>query len=304
MSDPAPAEPGRIFILGDPVEHSLSPVFQNAALEELGLPWRYERRRVAPGELEAAIEKLRRPGVVGANITVPHKLGALQEMDALDQEASITGAVNTITVRDGQLRGSNTDVDGFMQALAGCQPDTLPLPGALLLGAGGAARAVAWGLSRDERVETLLVVSRNSEKGQTLINAVRDGLGRRGKPSPRFSLCSTPEEVSTGLREAIGLVVNATPLGMGSQRDQSPLPNMEGIPAEALIFDLTYGPGPNRLIEQAIAAGYQWSDGREMLLYQGARALQLWTGMEPPIEVMRDALLAALADPAKTRGVA
>jgi shikimate dehydrogenase len=304
MSDPAPTEDGRIFILGDPVDHSLSPVFQNAALKELGLPWRYERRRVAPGELKEAIEELRRPGVVGANITVPHKVGALQEMDVLDREASITGAVNTVTARGDQLRGSNTDVDGFMQALAGCQPDMLGPPGALLLGAGGAARAVAWGLCRDERIDSLLVVSRNFEKGQTLINAVRDGLARHGKPSPRFSLSATPEEVGAGLREGIGLVVNATPLGMGSNRDQSPLPGLEGIPAEALIFDLTYGPGPNRLIEQAIAAGHPWSDGREMLLYQGARALELWTGAVPPVDVMRDALQNALADPAKSRGAA
>ena len=99
-------------------------------------------------------------------------------------------------------------------------------------------------------------------------------------------------------------MVNATPLGMGSRRDRSPLPDMEGIPTEALIFDLTYGPEPNRFMEQATAAGYHWSDGREMLLYQGARSLELWTGMEPPIEVMREALQAALADPANARGAA
>lgn len=287
-----------LCLLGDAVAHSLSPAFQNAALKAVGLPWRYVARRVLPPDLAGALEEMRHSGTIGANITVPHKIAALGAMDSLEREAGITGAVNTVLVRDGHLRGANTDVHGFLTALREVLPGGLSRPAAVILGAGGAARSVAWGLVEEELVDSLTVISRNLENGQMLINAVRHGQGRSGKRPIAFALVTNPEEVADDLFGGIGLVVNATPLGRGDLADRTPLPDPGRLSPDTLVFDLTYGPGPSRLLQESEAAGLPVSDGLGMLLHQGARSFELWTGLPAPIEVMRDALRHAAAEPA------
>ncbi len=280
----------RIYLLGDPVEQSLSPVFQNAALEAAGLPWRYESRRVGADELKDVLDGYRDADVAGANVTVPHKVRACGCMDVLEREASITGAVNTVHVRDGQLRGTNTDVPGFLAALEEVLPEGPSRPGALILGAGGGARSVAWGLVQRELVESVSIVSRNVENGQLLINAVREGQSRLGGSSVAFTLHGGVGDIANDQLSKIGLVVNATPLGMGALADETPLPGIESLAPDTFIFDLVYGRGKTRLLREADGHGLGTADGLGMLLHQGAISFSIWTGEEAPIEVMREAL--------------
>ncbi len=282
-----------IYLLGDPVAHSLSPAFQNAALRALGLPWNYVARRVVREKLPAALRELRQSNAAGANITVPHKVAAIDSLDALDTEAAITGAVNTVTIDEGALIGHNTDVDGFLAALEEARPEGLARPAALVLGAGGAARAAVRGLVRERWVESLLVVSRSPEKGQRLIEIVGGGAEEAGPNPVRLEVLASADAIRSR-RESVGLVVNATPVGMGRRAHETPLPDLGGFRSDTLIFDLVYGPEPTRLLRDASAAGLPTEDGLNMLLYQGARSLALWTGCKPPLEAMREALQRAV----------
>jgi len=289
-----PDAPNLVLLIGDPVEHTLSPHIQNAAFGAAGIPWVYAPRRVSGERLEAVLEALRLLRLGGANITVPHKVAALRNMDALDREARIVGAVNTVSVTEGGLRGSNTDVAGFSAALEETLPDGLTGEVAVVLGAGGAARAVVWALVRDGWAEHIGVVNRNLERGQVLINAIRDGQGRKGGSGVRFDLLQDAEALSPELKERTGLIVNATPLGQGALSGESPLPDVEGFPEGTLVFDLVYAPAPTPLIQAARSAGLPAIDGKEMLLHQGARSFEIWTGERAPIDAMRDALRSAL----------
>ncbi|MFC1543900.1 shikimate dehydrogenase [Gemmatimonadota bacterium] len=282
--------PASIYLIGDPVAHSLSPAFQNAALRALNIDMVYKAVRVEHSELGGFLESLRGSGAVGANITVPHKVAAVGQMDSLERSASVTGAVNTVVVRDGRLRGANTDVAGFLAALAEFAPDGLVRPSALVLGAGGAARAVIWALVSIQAVKEITVSSRDPEKVQLILNMVRAGLGRTGGSMPGFTTVQQPETVGPATRERLGLVVNATPLGMGQHVEESPLSGFEGMPPDALVFDLTYGNPENRLLREARQHGLATCNGLSMLLHQGAASFNQWTGREAPLEVMRDAL--------------
>lgn len=285
--------PKVIYLLGDPVAHSLSPAFQNVGLRALGLPWNYVARRVTREALTDALLELRQPGAVGANITVPHKVTAIESLDALDREAAITGAVNTVTIDDGTLVGHNTDVDGFLAALEGARPEGLARPAALVLGAGGGARAAVRGLVRERWVESVLVVSRSPEKGRRLMEIVGGSAEEAGPDSVRLEVLPGADAIDAQ-RETVGLVVNATPVGMGPLAHETPLHDLSGFSSDTLVFDMVYGPEPTRLLKDASAAGLPTESGLNMLLYQGARSLALWTGCDPPLEAMRDALQRAV----------
>ncbi|MFO7767544.1 MAG: shikimate dehydrogenase [bacterium] len=287
------AAPNLVFLLGDPVGHSLSPAFQNAAFQAAGIPWSYRAQRVDGERLDDVLDALALLGLGGANITVPHKEGALGSMDSLDREASIVGAVNTVCITKDGLRGSNTDVDGFLAALGEEVPGGLKRPAVVILGAGGAARAAAWALVRDGWTEHIAVVNRTLEKGQVLINTLREGEARKGGGRTRFDLFRESSELTADLKAGTGLVVNATPLGQGALADQTPLEGVEGFPEETFVFDLVYGVRPTPLVRLARAAGLSAADGKKMLLHQGARSFELWTGQSAPLEVMRDALESA-----------
>jgi shikimate dehydrogenase len=280
----------RLLLLGDPVEHSLSPLFQNAALEAAGLPWTYEAQPVGAGELAEKIESFRSSDVVGANVTIPHKMAASQLMDTADRDAGVTGAVNTIVVQDAQLFGANTDVQGFLTALEESLPEGPVRPGALILGAGGAARSVAWALIAGRQADSVTIVTRNTGKGQLLIDSIRRGESELDGSSIGCALYRNVMEMADAELAGIGLVVNATPIGLGMAVDQTPLPELERFAEDTFVFDLVYGLRKTRLLEEASRLGMRASDGLEMLLHQGARSFELWTGMKAPIEVMRRTL--------------
>ncbi len=268
----------RIGIIGYPLGHSLSPRFQQAALDHLGLDVRYEAWETPPASLAQRIASLRAADILGANVTVPHKEAVLPLLDALDDEAALMGAVNTIVHRDGRLVGHNTDGVGFLAALdsVGFDPQGA---GALLLGAGGAARAVAFALAR-HGANPLYIANRTLDRAQRLadeVNAV----------APVAHALSLTEGALEEVAGAYVLLVNCTSVGMRHTptEDASPFPSGL-LRRRLLVYDLVYNPPETRLLRDAKAAGARPVGGLGMLVHQGAAAFELWTGRPAPLEVM------------------
>jgi shikimate dehydrogenase len=256
----------RLAVLGHPVGHSRSPAMHNAALAELGLAgeWSYEAIDVAPDEFERRVRAMPGEGFVGANVTVPHKGAALSLADDLSETAREIGAANTLGFVGEEIRADNTDAQGLLDALSGS-----PSGGrALVLGAGGAARAVVWALAREGfEVD---VWNRTELRSRNLC----EELG--GEPTV------APDQ------GAYGLIVNTTSVGL---RGEDPFTELPLAPAafgaEQTVVDLVYGKEPSRLLGAARAAGATVVDGIEVLVRQGALSLQIWTGHEAPLAAMR-----------------
>jgi shikimate dehydrogenase len=272
----------RLGVIGDPVAHSISPAMQQPALDALGIPATYERWHTPLDELAARIESLRATDVIGANVTVPHKEHVLPLVDEVSELARRAGAVNTISNREGRLFGDNTDVYGLAHSLRG-HIDDLNGCQAAVLGAGGAARAVVLSLE-SVGAGQIFVLNRSVERAERL----RDDLA----PAPVQAVASDSRQTGEALRTA-DLVINATALGW--KRGELPLSidQIALLRADATVVDITYR--DTDLLEAARARGLQTLDGLEMLVFQGARSLQIWTGMEPPVDIMMAAALAARA---------
>jgi len=276
----------RVLLLGDPVGHSLSPKFQNAGFTAAGVSVRYQVRRVAPLELAGVVREIRDdPRIIGANVTIPHKLAVVSLLDELAPEAAAVGAVNTLSRRGSRLIGSNTDVAGFRRALS----EVLPPPlgedrgggprSALILGAGGAARAVAYvlGLLRAE----LFIVSRDLDAGRRLVRQLHL---EHARATPMGSLAL--------MVPAVELIVNATPVGIDGKSLLFPA---EWLTPRHFVFDLLYNPPVTPLVEAALAHGARAVTGLDMLLYQGAASFEIWTGKPAPEPAMREALQQAVS---------
>jgi shikimate dehydrogenase len=272
----------RVGLIGWPVGHSVSPAMHNAAFERLGLDWRYELLPVPPGELDRAMGMLRAGAWRGANVTVPHKQAVLGLLDEVDATARTVGAVNTILVREGRLVGTNTDVEGAMLSLRGVGFDPAGRR-ALVLGAGGAARAVVHGLAGAGCQVTI----HNRAAARALDLAHQ--MSTAGRP---VAAAATLEELDL---DAFDLLVNATPAGMAPRAETSPWPEGLPLPGQWTVFDLVYNPAETRLLARARVAGARLLGGLPMLVYQGALAFELWTGIKPPVDVMYAAARRALA---------
>ena len=279
-------------ILGYPLRHSASPAFQQAALDHLGLDARYEAWEVEPERLAERVRQLRGPDLLGFSVTVPHKETVMPLLDAVDDAARAIGAVNTVVSRDGRLEGANTDLEGFLRALRE-EGAYDPRGGrALVLGAGGAARAVAYALLA-EGAAGVAIANRSPERARILA----EELGARFPA--RVQALSLDAEALAPLLAAdasVDLLVNCTSLGMahGPDPDASPVP-ADLIPGTALVYDLVYNPQETPLLAAARRAGARTLGGLPMLVYQGAAAFRMWTGREAPIDVMMRAASAALA---------
>lgn len=267
-------------IIGHPVAHSLSPRMHNAAFARDGADYVYVAMDVAPGSLPEAIQGLRALNFTGFNVTMPHKKAVLPLLDELDISARLSGAVNTVVIEDGKLRGIDTDGSGFVEA---CAEAGVSLAGerVLILGAGGAAAAIAVA-ALGEGAARLHVVNRTFERARELcskLSGVAGGVEVRARPF---------EEAGEAAAEA-GVVVNATYLGM---REEDPLPlPVAVLSAGKVICDAVYRAGmETALIREAREAGARTVSGARMLLYQGVQAQRVWTGREPDVEVMKDAL--------------
>ena len=281
-----PVATRRVGLVGYPVDHSLSPAMQNAAFEECGLDYRYELLPTPPEGFSRRIARCVEEGFVGWNVTVPHKERMLAYLDERSEAVQATGACNTVRVEGRRLAGFNTDPAGFTAGLdeAGGIP---PGAKAVLLGAGGAARAVAWALARMGC--EVVVLSRRSEQAEALARALLPGCSSEIRHGELTGAALTEE-----LRTA-GLLVNCTPAGMWPHVEQSPLPEGTRLVRDLLVYDLVYRPRPTRLLREAVAAGCRTQDGLAMLVHQGAAAFELWTGLQAPTSVMRQACLDAFA---------
>jgi shikimate dehydrogenase len=286
--EPATLLTGRtalVGVIGWPVEHSVSPQMHNAALRVLGLDWCYVPFAVRPEALPQAVAGLCALGLRGLNATVPHKQALLGLMDALTPEARAIGAVNTVLMRQDGVLGHNTDAQGFLRALreAGCEPGDGT---ALVLGAGGVARAIVYALLSVGASVTLL--NRTPARAEALAVEMSG--------YARAALEAGPLDAPTLRRAAKSarLVINATTLGMWPQVETSPWPDDVPMPAHAFCYDVVYNPRETLWLSRARAAGCAAADGLGMLVHQGAEALELWTGLAAPVPVMRAACEAAL----------
>jgi shikimate dehydrogenase len=262
----------RLGVIGDPVAHSISPAMQQPALDALRVNATYERWQTSASELPERIDSLRRPEMLGANVTVPHKQAVMSLLDDVSPLAQQVGAVNTIVNRDGRLSGDNTDVYGFATALMEVCPDAASRR-VVLLGAGGAARGVALALLQIG-VPSITITNRNSERAQLLC----DQLGLANLRSTAFADAPFADAE---------ILVNATSLGWHSGEIPIDSKALSALPDQALVVDLTYR--DTDLLDAARARGLAALDGLGMLVHQGALAFQHFTGQPAPLDVMWDA---------------
>jgi shikimate dehydrogenase len=275
-------------IIGDPIEHSLSPVIQNAAFKELGLNIVYVAFTVTNKELKTAVLGAKSLGLRGLNVTMPHKHDVMNYLDEVDMTAKSIGAVNTVLNNQGKLVGYNTDGSGAMTALQenGIYPKEKKL---VLLGAGGAAKSIAYQAAQD--VQELVILNRTPEKANKLAESLKSFSAKvKGRT---LSLEVLKNELST-----TDILVNATSVGMHPKVDRSPVP-LDYLRSDLFVMDIIYNPLATQLLKDAKVVGAKLVSGIEMLIYQGAISFEIWTNRPAPVEVMREAALNEL----KKRGV-
>jgi len=282
-----------VGLIGYPLKHSISPDFQQAALDYYRLDIRYTIWETKVEEVFSTINQLRQPQNLGANVTVPYKEEILSLLDEVDKQASLIGAVNVVTNQGGRLVGFNTDAYGFIQALrkdAEFEPRDKRV---VLLGAGGVARAACFALVQ-ENVTTLVITNRTLKRAESLTESLI-GYARGEKRDMRIiALPWNSLELQEEIR-GCQLIVNCTTLGMrhSAQERKTPL-EVGSIPSSALVYDLVYNPSETPLMKTAIKAGARTLGGLPMLVYQGAAAFELWVGKEAPVDIMFSAAKAAL----------
>lgn len=272
----------RLGVIGDPVSHSLSPALHQPALDMLGIPAIYERWHTAAADIPARMEFLREPDVLGANVTVPHKLAVMDFVDVVSDSARRAGAVNTIINRDGRLQGDNTDIHGFQTALSDAVGER-PVGSVMVLGAGGAARAAVLALEA-MKASRIVVVNRNRARAELLREALA--------PAP-VEIAVPEEDWLRDQLSVIDVLVNATSLGWKPGETPLEISLLDHLHASAVVFDMTYR--ETGLLRGAAERGLRKADGLGMLVHQGARAFTLFTGQPAPVNVMFEAARAAQA---------
>ena len=279
----------QLGVFGDPVEHSLSPQMQNAALKQCKIDIQYARFHILPSELREAFELVRKKEFVGVNLTIPHKVAALALLDSSDDDVKKIGAANVIKCEAGKLRGFNTDGRGFSRAVREEFSVDLRDMRVLVLGAGGAARAIARQCAK-ENCERLVIANGTFEKGQLLADSLRNFFEGPRVLGPVARLQAIPwEEAAFRFQVAnVDLIVNATPVGL-NRGDPSPIPSRLLAP-HVMVYDTIYSDKRTPLVAAAIEAGARAANGLSMLLHQGALAFEIWFQREAPLEVMRKAI--------------
>jgi shikimate dehydrogenase len=277
-----------VGLIGNKLKHSISPIFQQAAFDYLGLDIRYEVWETAKDELPEVVEGMRDVSKLGANVTIPYKEAALPLLDDVDSDARRIGAVNTIVNRGDKLIGYNTDSSGFLRALredGGFSPRNKR---AVLLGAGGAARAVGFALV-GAGVKSLVILNRTQSRGEAL------AWDLKVSDTEVVALSWKDGKTLTALTEC-DLLVNCTSVGMKDSAGEGKSPLGVGlIPKRALVYDVVYNPIETPLISAAKKAGARTLGGLPMLVYQGAASFELWTGKSAPIDMMMRVAKRALA---------
>jgi shikimate dehydrogenase len=281
-----PGETRLCGIIGDPIEHIMSPVMHNAAFEKMKIDYFYVLFRVKREQLAKAIEDMRALNIRGLNVTIPHKVAIIPFLDKLDPLAEKIGAVNTVVNDEGILTGYNTDATGFLQALLerGIEPKGKNI---VILGAGGASRAISFILA--ERGSNLVILNRLLE------------LDWAEELASKLSKIFTKEVEALELNEAnlaevlekADILINATRVGMTPNIDETLVP-FNLLKPSLVVFDIVYNPIKTRLLREAEQAGAETISGIDMLVYQGALAFEKWTGLKAPIELMRKEVIKVL----------
>jgi shikimate dehydrogenase len=272
-------------VIGDPIEHTLSPAIHNAAFNHLKLDFIFLAFRVKAADLENAVRGMRGLGIHGLNVTMPHKSTVISFLDEVDPTVKFLGSANTILNKDGKLSCFNTDGVGALKALRENGTE-LSEKKVLLLGAGGAAKAIAFALA--EEVEELAVLNRAAEKAKELAEA----LGRMFNKKVVGGALS-PDTIAKNLRDS-DILINATSIGMKPHISQS-LVAPQWLKSALVVMDIVYNPVETKLAKDSKAAGAKVISGVEMLIHQGAASFEIWTGRSAPIEVMRRAALNKLS---------
>ncbi|HEY3307339.1 MAG TPA: shikimate dehydrogenase [Desulfuromonadaceae bacterium] len=276
-----------LAIIGHPVEHSCSPAMQNAALLACGLDYIYVPFKVEPEHLAQAVSGLRSLGVVGFNVTIPHKVAIMAHLDGFDESAEAAGAVNTVINRDGHLIGYNTDGDGVVKSL---REDLGFIPGEgttiVVVGAGGAARGAVAAFCR-KGTGTIIIVNRSQEKAQALARS----MGERYCNTKLFSV-SDPSELRTCFGST-SLIINTTSLGMNNE--EIPYFKLSDVPDNTMVYDMVYSPPVTPFLRDAEQRALRCANGLGMLAAQGELSFRLWTGVEPPPGIMKSVLEAVIS---------
>lgn len=270
-------------VIGDPIHHSRSPVMMNRAFRERGVNGIYLAFHVTAASLGNFIAGIRAMGIRGVNVTIPHKLAIMPLLDRIDESARIIGAVNTIVNNDGQLVGYNTDGLGYVRSLKEEMEPHLAGANVLIIGAGGAARGILYALAR-EGVASVTIANRTVERAQELVNAFRGqatGLAAIGN-----------EDLQEACAQA-DIVINTTSLGMYPNVGTSPL-EAAWLKPGTIASDLIYNPMITRFLQEAEQQGCRIHGGLGMFIYQGAYAFEYWTGIQAPVDVMRETVIEAL----------
>jgi shikimate dehydrogenase len=278
------ADTSLVTLLGHPVEHSLSPLIHNTAFRAQEVNAVYVATPVRPDALAAGVAGVGALQCLGANVTVPHKEGVRALLDDVSERAAAVGAVNTIVCADDGLRGDNTDVEGFLAPLAD-EGEPADLEGArmLVFGAGGAARAVVYGLLTHYEPERLTLVARRPAQAEALAADFADH-------DARDALCVTTFSEASAAVQSSRLLVNATPLGMAPETDGTPWPERSDFAPGHVVYDLVYNPEKTRFLQDAAGQGATPIGGLDMLVGQAAAAYEQWTGRGMPTAAVYEAL--------------
>jgi shikimate dehydrogenase len=268
-------------VIGDPIEHTLSPIIHNAAFKALKLDYAFLVFRVKAADVEKAVSGMRALELHGLNVTMPHKSAVINYLDEVDQAAKTIDSVNTILNKDGRLLGFNTDGVGALQALRenGAEPRGKKV---LLLGAGGAAKAIAYTLAQE--ADELVILNRTTKQAVELANLLKQTFNRKVTED-----ALSPNAIKDNLKDS-DVLINATSVGMKPNANQTPVA-FEWLKPDLAVMDIVYDPVETKLAKDAKRAGVKVVSGVEMLIYQGAASFEIWTGHSAPVEVMRHAAL-------------
>lgn len=266
---------GTYAVIGDPIDHSLSPNIHNAAFRELNMDCSYMAYKVPRDELDAGVESLKKVGIAGFNVTIPHKMSIMEYLDMADENCKIIGAANTVAVSDGIMKGYNTDMDGFLDPIKRKNLQTRD-SNILLLGAGGAARAIVAAFA-GEKAGKITIANRTVEKAVRLAKFA-DSLG----------VSANVVELKDAKAGSYDFVVNSTAVGL---KDEPSPVSADAISAESTVYDIVYSPMSTRLIKDARKKGAEIIYGYEMLLGQASRAFEIWHKRPAPYETMKRAIL-------------
>ena len=278
-------------VVGDPIEHTLSPTIHNAAFNHLKLDFVFLAFRVKAADLENAIRGMRGLGIHGLNVTMPHKSAVLGYLDEVDPTVQFLGSANTILNKDGKLSGFNTDGLGALEALRENGAE-LSEKKVLLLGAGGAAKAIAFSLAQE--VGELAILNRAAEKAKELAEALGSLFNKKVVGGTLSS-----DAIAKSLQDS-DVLINATSVGMHPEANHGIVPP-QWLRSDLTVMDIVYNPVETKLAKDAKAAGAKVISGVEMLIYQGAASFEIWTDRLAPIEVMRRAALSKLSSAGESR---